>query len=358
MKRLGSTGCLLVMAALLTMPSASRADESFAVVSNIVNKKMVKIFGVGGIRGLASYGTGTMISSDGYMLTVNSHILDTDHLRVHLYDGTRYFATVVAREPELDIALVKVDSKDTLRLPHFDISNLKTRPAAESGDGILAFSNQFQIATRDEPLSVQRGRIASFSKLHGRIGIFEAPYTGNVYVVDAITNNPGAGGGALTDREGNLLGLIGKELRNELTNTWINYAVPLQATVELPTEDGKTKTVSIFDVIEAKEKYRPIDPDRAKKLGGGGYHGIVLVPNVVERTPPYVDDVKPKSPADVAGLKPDDLIVYVDGLPVPSIQMLNEMLDKYRPNTEVKLEVRRGDKLSTLTLKLTDKPKK
>src|SRR5262249_10595274 len=147
---------------------------------------------------------------------------------------------------------------------------------AQPGDWILGFSNQFQIATRDEPMTVQHGVISAYGKLHGRRGIFDAPYHEEVYLVDAITNNPGAGGGALTTRKGELLGIVGKDLRNTLSDTWINYAVPIQ------------KLANSVD-LGMKGKYKPID--KAQHIAGlGGYHGIILVPNVVERTPPFVED--------------------------------------------------------------------
>src|SRR5262249_49184590 len=151
----------------------------------------------------------------------------------HTADGFRYHAKVIAIEPELDVALIKIgDAKNPVAgMKYFDVFEAARRPLADPGTGILAFSNLFQIATRDEPVSVQQGVVASYAQLHGKIGIFDAPYTGQVYVVDAITNNPGAGGGVITTRKGELLGLIGKELRNELTNTWINYAVPIGAKI-------------------------------------------------------------------------------------------------------------------------------
>lgn len=157
-------------------------------------------------------------------------------------------------------------------------------------------------------------------------------------MVDAITNNPGAAGGALTTRQGELLGIVGKELRNSLSDTWINYAVPIQ---------------TLGDFVDKAKKglYKPIV--RAKPLSGpGGYHGIILVPNVVERTPPFVEDTLPNSPAEKAGLRPDDLIVYVNGDKVVSIKEFRDIVDQARPGTEFKLEVRRGDKLTTITLKL------
>lgn len=347
----------LTLALALGSGARAWAEDSFARVAEDVNKKMVKVFGSGGLKGLASYGTGFFVSSDGYILTANSHILDTQDLRVHTYDGTRYHAKLVCIEPELDVALIKIgDDRDKVEdMPFFDIEEAIRRPLLEPGTGILALSNQFNIATRDEPMSIQRGVVAAYSRLHGRIGIFEAPYTGYVYVIDAITNNPGAAGGVVTTRKGELVGIVGKELRNELTNTWINYAIPINASIEV-NQDNKPVKVSILDLIEKKEKYKPT-PKAQKPEGGGGYTGIVLVPNVVERTPPYVDGILLDSPAAKAGIKLDDLIVYVDGLPVASITNFQEVMDRYRPGTEVKLEVRRGEKLQTVTLKMADPPR-
>src|SRR5207302_147534 len=76
---------------------------------------------------------------------------------------------------------------------------------AEAGNRVLAFSNLFGVATGDEPSSVQHGIIAVKTRLDARRGTFETPYHGAVYVLDAMTNNPGAAGGALTNVHGELL---------------------------------------------------------------------------------------------------------------------------------------------------------
>jgi serine protease Do len=326
-----------------------RAQDSYAKVANDVNKRLVKLFGAGGFQGLASYGTGVLVSPEGHILTVASHMLTSQELRVHLYDGRRFHAKVVVAEPELDAALVKIEKVDE-PLPFFDIAQASKAALAKNGDWILAFSNLFQIATRDEPLSIQRGVIAAYSKLHGRRGVFDAPYTGDVYVIDAITNNPGAGGGVITTRKGEILGIIGKELRNTLTDTWINYAVPVQV-------------LANFVDLAMKGQYKAIVKE--KPAGGpGGYHGIVLVPNVIERTPPYVEEVIPKSPAAKAGLKPDDLIVYMDGLQIVSVKAFRDFIGTTRPGQVVKLEVQRGnkegggDRLIAVDLKLEERPGK
>jgi serine protease Do len=312
-----------------TSPSAAGVVEQ-------VNQKMVKLFGPGGFRGIASYGTGIVVSPDGFVLTTSGPMLDTSELLVHLWDGRRLKAKVVITEPELDAALLKIDKAEDL--PYFDVPKTAKAPQSKPGDWVLAFSNQFEIATREEPMSVQHGVVAAYGKLHGRRGLFEVPYAGDVYVLDAITNNPGAGGGAVTTRKGELIGIIGKELKNTLSDTWINYAVPVQVLANF-VEKG------------VKGQYKPIV--RPKPLSGpAGYHGLILVPNVVERTPPFVEDTIPDSPAARAGLKPDDLIVYVNGEKITSVKEFRNIVDKAGPGTVFKIEVRRGDKLTTVELKL------
>jgi serine protease Do len=341
------------LAVLALAVTPARPDESHSKVVDEVNLKLVKLFGVGGIRGLASYGTGIIISPTGRILTINSHMLDTRDLRIHMPDGTRYHGKVIAREPELDVALVQIDTGSRkLELEHwFNILDAAKKPTLEPGTNILAFSNQYKIAERDEPLSAQRGVISSYSRLLGRIGIFEAAYRGNVYVIDAITNNPGSGGGIITTRKGEPVAMIGKELRNELTNTWINYAIPFNASVEITDpKTGKKTTVSVIDLVVKGPDYKPLPP--RPKVTTVAYHGIILVPNVVERTPPYIEEVVPGSPADKAKLKADDLIVYVDGLPVPDINTFNNVLAGYGPGAEIKLEIQRGDKLTTVPITL------
>jgi serine protease Do len=327
---------------LFVLPgSAQSADSpSLAPLVDRVNQKMVKLFGTGGYRGLNAYGSGVLVSSDGYVLTVASPMLDTPDLLVHLWDGRRLHARVVVAEPELDAALVKIDKVEDL--PFFDLARLEKAPLAQPGDWVLAFSNQFQIATREEPMSVQHGVIESYSKLRGRRGVFEAPYNGDVYVVDAVTNNPGAAGGAVTNWSGDLIGIIGKELRNTLSDTWINYAVPIQALAGF-VEKG------------TKGQYKPVVRPRAL-AGPAGFHGIILVPNVVERTPPFVEDTLPGSPAARAGLRPDDLIVYIDGEKISSIKEFHDIIDRARPGTAFRLELRRGDRLMTVDLKLDPPP--
>lgn len=323
-----------------------------------VNPKLVKLFGTGGFKGLPSYGTGVLVSPKGHILTVNNHILTSNTIRVHLYDGRAYHARVVHKEPDLDLAVLKLE-EDVDFLPHYEIAKEAARPLAEAGDFILAFSNCFQVATRDEPMSVQRGVIAAHAELRGRRGVFDAPYSGDVYFVDAIANNPGSAGGIITNRKGQLLGIIGRELKNSLTDTWINYALPIQASVNYVDDDKKTVAMNVSrfvdDVISNKYKAR----EKLKREERVLYTGLILVPNAVSATPPYVEEVLPGSPAAEAGLRPDDLIVYVEGELVPTIAAYRNIIKYIPPGTpEIKIDVQRGTRLQNFRLKVTDAPKK
>ncbi len=320
---------VLTVSLLLLLITHLAAQESFSNVAATVNSRMVKLFGAGGFQGLASYGSGFLVSADGYILTTASHVLLTDTLRAHLADGRRLDGHVAVMEPDLDAALVKIDKVENL--PYFDIAAAAKLPLARPGDWVLAFSNEFQIATGDEPVSIQKGAIAAYAKLHGRRGVFEVPYAGDVYLIDAVTNNIGSSGGVITSRDGRPLGMIGKELRNSLTNTWINYAVPIQALATF-VEKGK------------RGEYRPAVRAAAATEGEMGYHGLTLVPNVVERTPPFIEAVAPGSPAARAGLKSDDLIISIDGQQVPSIKAVEGILTRARPGTTLRVEARRADK--------------
>jgi serine protease Do len=336
----------------LAVAPAALGDVSFAEVAKKVNPKVVKVFGAGGYRSITAYCTGAVVSPDGYILTVYSPTLDSKELRVHLFDGTRHICELVAAEPQLDVALIRIKDRERFKelpLEYFDLT--RKPPEVCVGDWVLGFSNLFEIATRDEPVSVQRGVISAITPFAGRRGVHEAPYKGTVYVVDAITNNPGANGGVLTTRKGELIGLIGKELKNSQTETWVNYAMPIK---DLADFVGKAK----------RGEYKPLDrPDDRRVADKRAYHGMTLVPDILERTPPYVEEVIPESPAARAGIKPDDLIVFIraprpdapsetEERVITSCKSFKETMAQLDPGMALKVVVRRGNQLLSLDLTL------
>jgi S1-C subfamily serine protease len=325
----GFAACATFLVALLPGPGFA-AQATFVDVVAAVQPKLVKIYGAGGLRGLEAYQSGFLISPVGHVLTAWSYVLDTDLVTVTLDDGRRFPGQLLGADPRREIAVLKIDADD---LPCFRLGNAADLAV---GDRVLAFSNLFGVATGDEAASVLQGWVSARTRLAARRGAFQTPYDGPVYVVDAMTNNPGSAGGALTDRQGNLAGILGKELRNAWNNTWLNYAIPA-AELITPVDDilaGKTLPREVDQSLK-----RPAEPWTLTRAG------LRLVPRVLSRTPPFVDAVVPDSPAARAGLQPDDLIVFVNHGVVASRESVIEVLSRIDHIDPVRLTVQRGQQL-------------
>ena len=329
---------ILLVGLLTAAASAANTPGGPSIVATVdrVQPKMVKIYGAGGYRGMEGYQSGMLISSEGHILTVFSYVLDTDYITVTLDDGRKFEeAKLLGADPKLELAVLKIEARD---LAHFDLDRAVE---IEEGARILAFSNLFGVAIGDEPASVQHGIVSIKTRLTARRGVFETPYRGPVYVLDAMTNNPGAAGGALVTRRGELVAMLGKELRSALNNTWLNYAVPVSELRES------------VDAIRAG-KFIPRDDDdpgdkpaRSLELAA---LGIVLVPDVLQRTPPYVDQVRPGSPAAKAGVRPDDLVMLLGQRLIQSCKSLREELEYVDFEDPIALTLLRGQELLELVL--------
>lgn len=315
----------------------SFAQSSLGTIAN-VSPKVVKIFGAGAGKSLSAYGSGFLVSPDGHIVTVWNHVLDNDTVTVVLHDGRRFVGKVLGVEPPLEMAVLKIEAEG---LPYFDLAD---STIVGMGSRVLAFSNAYKVATGDEPVSVFHGVIAAKTTLTARRGAFESPYTGSVYVVDAVTNNSGAAGGVLTTWDGRLVGMIGKELRNTQTNTWLNYVMPI-------AELRETVEQIIANRFTSRKQDDNNDEDPfAKKLPiryEASDFGIVTIPNVVTRTPAYIDRVLPGSLAAAAGLKSNDLILFVGENLVQTCAALKDELAKVERGDRLKIVVRRDDKLVT-----------
>jgi S1-C subfamily serine protease len=331
--------CRSLLAALLSAALASAADLPVAGgINRVIDEaqaKVVKIYGAGGFRGMEHYQSGFLISADGHILTAWSYVLDTDYISVTLADGRKYQAKLVGADPRMETAVLKIEAAD---LPHFDLDKTV---AVDAGTRVLALSNLFNVAMGNEPSSVQHGTIAVVTQLEARHGVFETPYHGPVYVLDMTTNNPGAAGGALVTRRGELAAMLGKELKNSLNNTWLNYAVPIGQLRESINAIRAGKFVARPEKVAEK---KPAQPVQLSALG------IVLVPDALERTPAYVDQVRPGTPAAKAGIRPDDLVLLVGSHLVQSCKALQSELESIPREEHVKLTVLRGQELLELSL--------
>ncbi len=327
---------ILAIANFVLLPFAFAQEVGYENIVPLVEPRVVKITGSGGFRRLEAYQSGFLVSDDGYILTVWSYVLDTDSPQVTLSDGQRFDATLVGYDPRIEIAVLKIDAGG---LACF---NIDSAVVSRAGARVLAFSNLFGVATGDEPVSVIHGHVAAITSLNARSGARESTYQGDVYILDAITNNPGAAGGAVTNRRGELIGLVGKELRDSQTGMWLNFCIPIGSLAGSAHDirDGK------MPVANAANQNVVSEPMTMELLG------IVLVPDVIARTPPFVDRVVSGSVASDYGLEADDLIVEMEGQVTPSCRDVVRILSGVDRDERVSLTFQRENQFLTVEMEL------
>lgn len=321
----------------LSMAAVPRIDPLQRTIRT-AQRKVVKIYGAGGFRQMEAYQSGILISGDGQILTALSYVLDTDDLVAVLDDGRRLKLEIVGSDPVSELALLK-PVEEEVALPHFRLDQATT---ATEGQRVLALSNLYGIATGNESASVQQGVVMAVAPLDARRGAQRSQYRNSVYVLDAPTNNPGAAGGALVDWNGRLIGVLGKELRSRVTGTWLNYALPAEnvAQVVADIQSGKLTGNTAENQLVAE---KPLSTELL---------GFMVVPDVLQRTPPYVDTVEFDSAAAEAGLRSDDLVVFLDDRPIASCRELRQALSFYEADQEVTISVLRAGELLVLPLQV------
>ncbi len=286
----------LLFAAVLACPAlpaiaqeAPNVDGAFRPAVAAAQARTVKIYGAT-IGRTPGYASGILISSKGEIVTALGSHLSGGLLRVTLGTGESYEAQVVRRSQELQLALLKIAAET----PEYFV--LTDKPAVENGDWLIAVSNAFKVAEGKEQLSVNVGVLSTRLRLDARHGYLDFPYDNDVYLYDAITSNPGAGGGAVVDIDGRLVGMIGRVIESKTTGTRLNYAVPADLVQQFAL--GR----------EAASPAAAPTPSMAKVDLGIRMFGLGG-----RKSPAYVDRVLPGSPAALAGVKADDLVLSING---------------------------------------------
>ena len=301
------------------------SNNVFAEAIAYAQKRCVKIYGaqIGRIEGFA---TGVIVSDDGLILTGQSAFLSGSSIKVVLPDGTQHLAAIERRSPSLQVALLRIQTKTP------DFFEVPEEAPAGKGDWVIAVTNLFKVADGAEELSVNLGIVSLRTQLKAKRGTQDVPYEGEALLVDAITSNPGAEGGALVTVDGRLAGMVGKIIESKSTNTRLNYAVP-------------------SDLLHKFIAGKLIGPVARQKAGGGKAElGIRLFTLGGKRAPAYVDRVVPGSPAAIAGFKKDDLVLTIDGEIVKNVRDCKKMFDALVPDEEVVILIKRKNDILRATL--------
>lgn len=328
-KVLFGLGGLLVFGSNLA--AQDDAGGFFGRVVKQCQPRMVKVFGAGAGR-VESFATGILVSKEGHILTTQGVFLDGRNVRAVLADGSTHQATVLRRDRVTQLALLKIQHKTK------DFFELSKSEVGQQGDWVVALTNAFKVADKEEPLSATLGVISLRTSIEARLNQRDVAYKGELVLIDAITSNPGAGGGAVVTADGKLVGMVGKIINSSETNTRLNYAVPSHVLAKFVA--GEQEVVETTTLPPAEKADLGIV---VFKLGG-------------RNNPAYVDRVVRGSPAATAKLQTDDMIISIAGERIGSLKEYNAALDSLRPDQEIIIIVKRG--IEFLRLPITPRVRK
>ena len=260
-------------------------------------------------------GSGVIISEDGYIVTNNHVIANSDKIEVILNDRRTYEAELVGADASTDVALIKIKEKG---LPFLSYGN---SDAVKVGEWVLAVGNPFNLNS-----TVTAGIISA----KGRNNILngnQRPIESFIQTDAAV--NPGNSGGALVNTEGELVGINTAIASNNGTYQGYSFAVPVNIVkkivsdlVEFGTVQRAYIGVSIQD-IDAK---------------------FASEKNIKQLKGVYVNGISEGGSAQDAGISEGDLITSIQEIPVASVSELQEQISRYRPGDKISVSVIRNNK--------------
>lgn len=276
-------------------------------------------------RQAAGLGSGVIVSPDGYILT-NNHVIETaDDIEVALYDGRKFEAVIIGRDPESDLAVLRIKTGDAL--PSI---TLAPGDSLAVGDVVLAIGNPFGVGQ-----TVTMGIVSALGRSHLGINTFE-----NFIQTDAAIN-PGNSGGALVDAEGNLVGVNAAIYSRSGGSLGIGFAIPVSL-----ARDVMEQIISTGSVVRGwiGVEIQEITPELADSFGMPVSKGA-LIAGVVRG-----------SPAERAGIRPGDILLAIDTRDISDAQNMLEAISRLAPGSQVRFHLRRKGKDTDLDVEIGRRP--
>jgi putative serine protease PepD len=323
-------------AANTTTSGASSGQVSVCDVTSVANQVIPSVVTISA-RGAEGGGTGSgeVIKSDGYILT-NNHVIaiaaNGGSVEVQFADGQTVPATIVGRDPQTDLAVLKVDTS----------AKLKVIAIGSSSSVVVGQATVVIGAPLGLSGTVTSGIVSALDRT------VEVPGEDNsaALLVGAIQTdaaiNPGNSGGSMVNCSGQLIGVptAGAAVPNSPGGSiGLGFAIPVNLAMTIADEIISTGSVThAYFGLGAV----PIPPSAAAQAG---------VPEGL-----YVQTVTPGGPAAKAGLRTGDVITKINGQPVTSTVQLQELTLTMKPGATVQLEYSRGGQSATATVTLGAEP--
>lgn len=277
----------------------------------------------GNSRSLVGFGSGVVLSDDGYIVTNNHVVEGADNIEVTFNDKRKMKAVVVGTDPTTDIALIKVESNNLPFLVFGNSDNVKI------GEWVLAVGNPFNLTS-----TVTAGIVSAKARNINILG--NGSSVDSFIQTDAVINR-GNSGGALVNTSGELVG-INAAIASR-TGVYEGYSFAIPANIVKKVVDD------IIRYGEPQRAYlgveiREMDEELAKEAGEAEIKGV------------YVARVVENGGAEAAGIKAGDVILEVNERQVNTLAQLLEAVGQYRPGETVSVVALRDGKKFTKEVKL------
>lgn len=273
-------------------------------------------------RRTQSAGSGVIIDAANGTVVTNYHVVDgANEINVGLQDGRTLKAKLVGSDPEVDIAVLKIEPARISALKLSDTDN------AEVGDFVIAIGNPFGLGQ-----TVTTGVVSAL----GRKGLGIEGYE-NFIQTDASIN-PGNSGGALINLQGELIGINTAIIGPNGGNIGIGFAIPVRMvknSVDQIIKYGAVKRGQLGVVIQ------DLTPDLADAFSiEHGQRGVLIA------------QVQPESAAARAGIQAGDIVISAGGRPVESAAELRNEIGAMRIGDTIRLTVLRDGKSRSVDVKI------
>lgn len=275
-----------------------------------------------------AYGSGVIITSDGYILTNNHVVQDAERITVTLNDRRELPARLVGHDPSTDLAVIKVEADGLTYLPFGDSDK------ARVGEPVLAIGNPFNLTS-----TVTSGIISAKARnMHiidnARSG--ETPLESFIQTDAAV--NSGNSGGALVNAHAELIGIV-TAIASGNSGNYIGYSFAIPSNIAVKVASDLTRYGYVqrgYLGVQVTE----VDANVARQTGARDTKGL------------YVASVVRDCAADRAGIRQGDIILRVAGKEVNTFAEMMEELGIFSPGDEVAVDYVRGGKAYTVKLKL------
>jgi serine protease Do len=276
------------------------------------------------------YGTGFIISENGYIVTNNHVVSGSDSIKVTMYDGTEYPASIVGADIATDIAIIKIDAAN------LTVAALGNSDTLKVGETVVAIGNPLGLELAG---SVTSGIVSALGRHISSDGHNQE------YIQTDAAINPGNSGGPLVNLAGEVIGI----------NTLKSYIAGYDDYGQSISTEGIGFAIPITDAVPIIEQ---LMTKGSVERPGIGISCLVDVTNYYnpETAPDGVTiaDITIDGPADQAGLMPSDIITTADGQEVLTVEELTAIIKSHKVGDKMDITIWRDGTIIEKSVRIGD----